>query len=117
MSGLQSYVKGHAAEQIVRRHYEGCGARVAAQNKRIGRAEIDLIVRDGAETVFVEVKTSRTHERAAQAIRQSQLARIALAAQKFMDEEGPGSMSAMRIDVALVDGRGLIDVIEGVHIH
>lgn len=35
------------------------GLRLEARNLRIGRSEIDLVMRDGPQTVFVEVKTCR----------------------------------------------------------
>lgn len=117
MSGLQSYVKGHAAEALVARHYQSCGAKIADQCRRMPSAEIDLIAQDGDELVFIEVKTSRTHDRAARALRQSQMNRIALAAQEFMDAEGHDPFRPMRFDIALVDGTGHIKTIKGIHFH
>ncbi|MEL7345496.1 MAG: YraN family protein [Pseudomonadota bacterium] len=117
MSGLQSYVKGHAAEGLVERYYVEHGACIAARRRRMASAEIDLIAQDGDEFVFIEVKTSRTHDRAMQAVRPAQMNRIALAAQEFMDVEGHNSLCPMRFDIALVDGTGRIDVVKGIHFH
>lgn len=41
---------------IAARHLQRHGCVVLAANLRVGRAEIDLIVRDGSETAAVEVK-------------------------------------------------------------
>lgn len=117
MSGLQSHLKGQAAESIVEQYYASRGARIADRRRRMASAEIDLIAEDGEELVFVEVKASRTHEKAAQAIRPSQMNRIALAAQEYMDADGHDMLRPMRFDIALVDGLGRVDLIEGIHFH
>ena len=117
MSGLQSYIKGQAAEALVEQHYAAMGAQISDRRRRMTSAEIDLIAKDGEEHVFIEVKTSSTHDKAAQALRPAQMNRIALAAQEFMEAEGHDMLSPMRFDVALVDGQGRIDVIKGIHFH
>lgn len=53
--------KGQAGEQLARLYLEGKGYQILEQNWRYSKAEIDLIAKDGAVLVFVEVKT-RTSE-------------------------------------------------------
>lgn len=47
---------GRAAERRARLYYRARGYRVLASNARVGRSEIDLIVRRGSALVFCEVK-------------------------------------------------------------
>jgi putative endonuclease len=47
---------GRAAERRARRYYRARGYRILATNARVGRSEIDLIVRRGTRVVFCEVK-------------------------------------------------------------
>ncbi|MCJ8138686.1 YraN family protein [Falsirhodobacter halotolerans] len=91
---------GLAAEEIVVRHY---GLPVAARRWRGPGGEIDLILRDGAQVIFVEVKAGR---RAAHALRPAQVARIRASALAFLGNEPLGQRTECRFDVALVtDGR------------
>lgn len=48
---------GRAGEGRARRFYEARGWEVVAQNVRVARVEVDLIVRRGGELLLVEVKT------------------------------------------------------------
>lgn len=52
---------GQQGEELVRRYFEHLGCRIIGMNVRLGPKEIDLIVRDGTEIVFVEVKTRRSN--------------------------------------------------------
>jgi putative endonuclease len=47
---------GEAAERRVRIYYRTRGYRILASNARVGRSEIDLIVRRGSHVIFCEVK-------------------------------------------------------------
>lgn len=51
---------GDKGEVIAARYLQQKGYRVFAKNIRLAGCEIDLIARDGAEVVFVEVKTRQT---------------------------------------------------------
>ncbi len=112
LRGARSYQAGRAAEADVARHYAGRGLTIAAERWRCGRAEIDLIARDGATVVFIEVKQSRTHAEAAERLGPAQVHRIMQAAQVFCDGEPKGQFTDVRFDLALVDHQGRIDVIE-----
>ena len=83
------------------------------QQRYRGRAgEIDLVVRDADELVFVEVKKSKTHAQAAQRLSRRQMDRICRVALEYVGSEPMGLLTPMRFDVALVDQYGTIDVIE-----
>ena len=94
------------------RVYLARGMTVAARRWRAEAGEIDLILRDGAALVFVEVKRSATHARAARALRPAQIARLMAGAEAFAGGEPAGTLTEMRIDVALVDGTGMVEIVE-----
>ncbi len=74
--------------------------------------EIDLIARDGAEVIFIEVKQSATHRQAAEHLTERQMGRIYASASEFIGGEPAGQLTPVRFDVALVDGQGAIEIIE-----
>jgi putative endonuclease len=110
--GLTNYLAGHAAEASVARHYEGRGIVICARNWRCSSGEIDLIGRDGDVVVFVEVKHSSTHDLAASHVAQAQVRRIFACVDEYVAHEPKGLLTDVRIDLALVDGMGRIDVVE-----
>jgi len=112
MSGAKSYAAGLSAEAAVARVYERCGRPIAARRWRSDAGEIDLIARDGAEVIFIEVKQSRSHAEAALHLTDRQMARIYASASLFLADEPAGQDTAARFDVALVDGTGRIEIIE-----
>lgn len=113
MSGAASYHAGLCAEDAVARHYRAQGRAIAATRWRCPYGEIDLIARDGAEVIFIEVKQSRSHARAAEHLSPRQMVRIIDAASVFLGNEPAGQATSVRFDVALVDGQGRIQVLEG----
>ncbi len=110
--GLANYHAGHSAEGSVARHYEDCGIAICARNWRGIAGEIDLIGRQGNVVIFVEVKQSRTHDLAATHISQAQIGRIFATVDEFLAGEPKGLLTDVRIDLALVDGQGRIEVLE-----
>lgn len=112
MSGLVSYHGGLAAEEQVERHYARAGIAVCARRWRGTRGEIDLIARRGQEVIFIEVKKSRTHAEAMAHLSPAQIARICETATEFLAGEPQGQLTDIRIDVALVDGQGRIEIVE-----
>ena len=110
--GRANYHAGHAAEASVARHYESLGVQICARNWRGSTGEVDLVGRQGDVVVFVEVKQSRTHDLAASHISKAQIARIFVTVDEFLGGEPKGLLTDVRIDLALVDGQGRIDVVE-----
>lgn len=116
MSGAVSYHAGFAAEESVALHYARAGHVFAARRWRGAAGEIDLIMRDGNRVIFIEVKQSRTHAEAASHLTPQQFARIRLAAEEFVGAEPGGSLTDMQFDVALVDGQGVIEILENAYL-
>lgn len=115
MSGARSYHAGFAAEEQVAQLYDRSGRAVCARRWRGSAGEIDLIARDGAEVIFIEVKQSKTHAQAAEHLTARQMARIYGAASEFLAGEPAGQMTEVRFDVALVDAVGRIEVLENAY--
>ncbi len=112
MSGKTSYLAGLAAEEAVASEYARRGHPVAARRWRGSRGEIDLVLRDGDGLIFVEVKKARDFGRAAARITAGQLERIYGAVSEFVAGEPGGRPTEVRLDVALVDGAGRLQIIE-----
>lgn len=109
LRGQVGYYSGIGAEEAVARDYEGQGARVMARRWRSGAGEIDLVLRQGDVTVFVEVKRGVTHALAAERVSYRQRQRMMAAAQIYMAREDP--FAEMRFDIALVDHGGRIELL------
>ncbi len=107
-----AYHAGEAAERQVCDDYLRRGYELAARRWRGQGGEIDLIFRDTAGVVFVEVKKSRDFARAAEQLGQRQMGRIYATAAEFLAGEPKGELTESRFDVALVDGTGRIQIIE-----
>ncbi len=114
MTGSVSYHAGLAAEDQVARLYMRQGHPIAARRWRGTAGEIDLIARDGAEVIFIEVKKSKTHARAAERLTARQIERIYGTAAEFLAHEPRGQATNVRFDIALVDEIGRIELRENV---
>jgi putative endonuclease len=110
--GLRNYLAGHAAETSVARHYEDRGIPITVRNWRGSGGEIDLVGRHGDQVIVVEVKQSATHDLAASHVSSAQVARIFRTVEEFVGGEPLGLLTDVRIDLALVDALGRIEVIE-----
>jgi putative endonuclease len=110
--GRANNCAGHAAEAAVAQHYADRGIPICARNWRGPIGEIDLIGRQGDAVIFIEVKQSRTHDLAASHLSQAQIGRIFATVDEFLAGEPKGRLTDVRIDLALVDGTGRIDVLE-----
>ena len=112
MSGHVSYHAGLSAEDSVEQRYLRAGCTLIARRFRGKRGEIDLILKRNDGLIFVEVKKSRTHARAAERLSAHQIERLFLTAAEFLESQPHGQDSDARFDVALVDGQGRIDIVE-----
>lgn len=110
-TGKVSYHAGQAAEFQVARHYERDGWHVLQHRFKNAAGEIDLVLRRNDTVLFVEVKRARTHDIAASRISLQQIARINQSAEIFVDEHLSGQNFEMRLDAALVDQKGEIQII------
>lgn len=112
--GRTAYHGGLAAEEIVARTYARRGLHTAERRWRGAGGEIDLILQDGDGIVFVEVKQATTHEIAATRLSSRQLARIRLSAEEYLARLPRGALTDCRVDLALVDSQGRVEIISNV---
>lgn len=117
LAGQLAFLAGSAAEESVARLYEYGGMQVAARRWRGSEGEIDLIMRDGEDLVFVEVKKSKSFAAASERLSMRQMQRIYGAASEFLAGEPRGQLTNLRFDVALVNGVGEIRVVENAFGH
>ena len=110
--GRTNYLAGLGAADSVARHYAQLGLNVVQQRFRGKRGEIDLIVRDGPTTVFVEVKRAKTHANAAERVSADKIRRLWITAEEYCARTSTELLSDMRFDVALVDQLGRVVVHE-----
>ena len=115
--GQVAFHAGVAAENSVAQDYERRGYTVASKRWRGKGGEIDLVIRDGAGLIFVEVKKSRDFARAAASLSARQMQRICASAEEYLGQEPNGSLTDVRFDVALVDGSGATRIIENAFGH
>jgi putative endonuclease len=102
-------VLGNQGEGHARRYLEGRGYTLLAANWHCAAGELDLVMRDGDEVVFVEVKTRRGEQagRAEDAISPAQQRRLLAAGEWFLAERPDLDDLIWRIDlVAITLGSG-----------
>jgi len=97
---------GDAGEERAARHLVAQGLRVLTRNFRVKGGEIDLVCRDGATTVFVEVRRRARADfgGAGASITPVKQKRLILAARHWLARHGE---CACRFDCVLLDGDGL----------
>ncbi|MDP2810536.1 MAG: YraN family protein [Rhodocyclaceae bacterium] len=98
-------IKGAAAEERAARHLAERGIIVIGRNFRVRGGEIDLICRDGAVVVFVEVRLRRRSDYggAAASITATKQAKVILAARHWLAQHGQYDNSPCRFDCVLMD--------------
>lgn len=110
--GALAYQSGLQAEQAVCADYLARGHRLCEKRWRGRAGEIDLIFEQSGTYIFVEVKSSSTLARAAQSLSARQLARICASAEDYISHTAKGFLTDMRVDVALVDQMGALEIHE-----
>ena len=109
--GAAAWRRGAMAVVWVARAFEANGCAIAKRRWRSPFGEVDLIARDGAAVVVVEVKKARSLDDAAHRLSRRQMDRLCAAAQAFCAGEPRGALTELRFDLALVDGMGRVKVI------
>ena len=96
---LGSQGEGHA-----RRYLEARGYHCLTTNWHCAAGELDLVMRDGEEIAFVEVKTRRGEQagRAEDAISQAQQRRLLAAAEWFLAEHPELDELIWRVDLVAI---------------
>lgn len=79
-------VTGQRGERQAETFLKKAGLKIIARNVRVGRDELDLIVRDGDTLIFVEVKTraSEVFGRPASAVNAAKRRKLSRAAIRFL---------------------------------
>ncbi len=110
--GAINHAAGIAAEDQIARWYLARGYEVVRRRWKHLEGEIDLILRLGDQLIFTEVKYSKTHARAMQAVSAHQQQRVMAAALSFLALTGQSMETPMRFDVACLDPMGRVAVLE-----
>ncbi|SIO16000.1 YraN family protein [Vannielia litorea] len=114
--GRRNYDAGRMAEESVANAYEARGARVAERRWRGEGGEVDIVAELPDTLVFIEVKQSSTFDRAAEAITPRQVTRIRNAAAEYVGRYPTALSTPVRFDLALVNGRGEVQILENAFI-
>lgn len=105
---------GERGELIARQYLEQRGLRYVDGNVASKLGEIDLIMRDGATLVFIEVKMRRseTYGGALAAITPSKLARLRKAITLYLQQHAEYGNADCRMDALLIQNAGRERMIE-----
>jgi putative endonuclease len=103
---ISTQAKGAAAEEAAAEYLTKRGLRVIERNFRVRGGEIDLICRDGATVVFVEVRLRRRSDfgGAAASITAAKQAKVVMAARHWLARHGE---FPCRFDCVLLDGANI----------
>lgn len=108
---------GAQGERIAAAHLDSRGLVAEERNYRTRFGEIDIVARDGEETVFVEVRTKRSaaYGTPEESLTLRKQARLVKAAQEYLAERGRAN-SPWRVDLVAItlqsDGPAHISHIE-----
>ena len=116
-AGRRAYLSGDSAERSVIADYQRHACNLLETRWRGQAGEIDLIVRDGPTYVFCEVKKARRFDIAMSRLRPAQMRRIYSAAEEFLGTVPEGLLAEVRFDLALVDERGAIEIVQNAFGH
>lgn len=96
----------HWAEELARDYLRARGFELLAENYPVKGGEIDLVMRHGEETVFVEVRQRRSdrYGTASESIDARKLARLRRAARLYLTRHHGRDDLPVRLDAILVTG-------------
>ncbi|MEL6103050.1 MAG: YraN family protein [Pseudomonadota bacterium] len=110
--GRAAYEVGCSAEDGVAAEYQRRGYRLLNRRWRGEAGEIDLIFQNSHGIVCVEVKRARNFDAAFSRVTPRQQARLFAAAEEYAAGQPGGTLTDIRFDVAAVDQRGMIEILE-----
>lgn len=98
---------GESGEAMAAAYLEKRGLKIVARRVRLRRGEIDIVARDGAEWVFVEVKTRSGFRMgtAVEAMTPAKIASMARAVREYVHRHGLDD-APMRCDLLAIDFSG-----------
>ena len=113
-SGTARAALGDFGERLAAHHLEAAGIRILERKVRVKAGEIDLIVRDGAEIAFVEVRTRRGPAgEAAASFTQAKLQRMwRCALQWCLAANVPDEQARLDAVVVELSGNGVVRNVE-----
>ena len=96
--------RGKYGERVAAQHLEAAGFEVLDRNWRCPQGELDIVARDGAALVFVEVKTrsSTKFGEPAEAVDRNKVRRLHVLAAAWLAANRPPYYADMRFDVLSV---------------
>jgi putative endonuclease len=97
-----AHTHGHRAESIALWYLRLKGYRLLQQRFKTPAGEIDLVMRRGTTTVFIEVKARRTVDEAITAVTQHQSRRISSAAAFYTSRHDTAAKGFQRFDIIAV---------------
>lgn len=110
--------RGRLAETAALLHLRLKGYRLLARRFQSGQGEVDLIMRRGAVTAFIEVKARKTTDDGVMAVTERQSRRISAAARHWMARDGRARNGICRFDIVVVSpyliSRHIENAFEGV---
>ncbi|WP_254054539.1 YraN family protein [Roseovarius sp. EL26] len=115
--GETAYYSGLVAEDQAAAEYARRGVVVLHRRWRGQGGEIDLVLRDGKEIVFAEVKKARSLQAAMERLRPAQMQRIYSAASEYLAHTPDGQLSPTRFDLVVLNDQGHIEVIKNAFGH
>jgi putative endonuclease len=105
---LRWFLRGRDAERLAEAHLRAAGCEILARNVRTKSGEIDLVAREGATLVIVEVKRRRRFSSAFQAVSAAKKRRLLAAVREARSKLRLPRGLPLRFDVvAVVDGEPL----------
>ncbi len=98
---------GAKAEEHARIYLEQRGLQLVAQNYRCRQGEIDLIMRDGATLVFIEVRYRKStgFGSPAESVTPAKQRRICAAAAHYLQSRSERNLPCCRLDMLAIVGR------------